>query len=464
MGELCSTQTTHYMSLISKYNIPAPRYTSYPTVPYWQKEKPSEKAWTQRFRDTFQADSGISLYIHLPFCESLCTYCGCNTRITKNHQVEGPYIETLLKEWALYQQYFDKKPVLRELHLGGGTPTFFAPERLRGLLESILKTVEIPDNHSFSFEAHPNSTTPLHLSELRALGFKRVSIGVQDTDPEILRLINRHQTWEQVQNATLAARELGYDSINFDLVYGLPKQTTANIRETFERVMTLRPERIAFYSYAHVPWIKPGQRAYSEADLPNGEEKRQLYELGRELFEKEGYTEIGMDHFALPGDDLYRSMEKGHLHRNFMGYTPLQTSLMVGIGVSSISDALGAFAQNEKVVEDYARRVNAGEFPFFRGHLLNEEDLVFRRLILDLMCRMETSWSVAENEMPALQAALYRLDELVMDGLVKIKPFHLQVLPEGRPFLRNVCMAFDARLWEEAHSNNTQQQVFSKAV
>jgi oxygen-independent coproporphyrinogen-3 oxidase len=448
------------MSLINKYNVAAPRYTSYPTVPCWQKEKPGEREWGKRVAATFGRDRRISLYVHLPFCESLCTYCGCNTRITRNHAVEHPYIEALLMEWRMYRSLFDRRPVLAELHLGGGTPTFFSPENLRFLLSSILQDVEVPADHHFSFEAHPNSTTEAHLATLYELGFRRLSIGVQDTDPEILRLINRHQTWQQVEQAARTARRIGYTSVNVDLVFGLPRQTEAQIRRTFEQVSELRPERIAFYSYAHVPWIKPGQRAFTEADLPEGEEKRRLYELGRALFEEAGYTEIGMDHFALPGDELYRALMEGGLHRNFMGYTPLHTRLLVGLGVSAISDAWTGFAQNEKKLEDYLARVRAGAFPFFRGHLHTEEDLLFRRLISDLMCRFETCWTPAEAENPDLLRGLHRMEEMVADGLLEQGPFHLRVTPMGRPFLRNLCMALDARLWREQHEGER----FSKAV
>lgn len=448
------------MSLLTKYNIAAPRYTSYPTVPYWQTEKPSERDWTKQALATFDRDGRLSLYIHLPFCESLCTYCGCNTRITRNHAVEAPYIDALLKEWRMYLRLFKKRPVLAELHLGGGTPTFFSAKNLHHLLSEILQGVSLAEDYNFSFEAHPSSTTATHLQTLFDLGFRRVSIGVQDTDAEILRLINRNQTWAQVENAVRTARAVGFTSVNIDLVFGLPRQTEAQIRHTFAQVSSLRPERIAFYSYAHVPWLKPGQRAYSEIDLPEGDAKRRLYELGRSLFEAEGYREIGMDHFALPGDALYKALEEGSLHRNFMGYTPLHTRLLVGLGVSSISDAWTGFVQNEKKLETYLERVQANEFPFFRGHLLDEEDMLFRRLITELMCRFKTYWSPSEAENPALINGLARMEALSADGLVENGPFHLRVTAKGMPFLRNICMALDARLW----ADKPEGELFSKSI
>ena len=448
------------MNLFEKYNVPAPRYTSYPTVPYWQKECPAENAWKKQAVSAFQQNGAISLYIHLPFCENLCTYCGCNKRITKQHSVEEPYIESVLKEWKMYVDLLPGRPELSELHLGGGTPTFFSPENLKYLLENILSDVDLPEQYEFGFEAHPNSTTKAHLEVLRDLGFSRLSIGVQDFAPEILEIINRRQTFEDVENVTLWARGLGYESINYDLIFGLPLQTKDHIRTTIEKVKALLPERIAFYSYAHVPWIKPSQRAYSEADLPVGPEKRALYELGRTLLQDAGYFEIGMDHFALPKDSLYKAMEAGTLHRNFMGYTPLYTTLSLALGASSISDSWGAFVQNEKKIEDYQEVVNAGRFPIIKGHILSDEDRILRRHILNIMCRYETSWDQTEYQCDALYQGLERLDTLEMDGLIKRYPYKLEVTEKGKPFIRNICMALDAHYWRK----QPEGALFSQAV
>ncbi len=452
------------VNLLDKYNVPAPRYTSYPTVPYWQKEPPDERTWIAAVQEAFEHSKELSLYIHLPFCERLCTYCGCNKRITRNHAVEGPYVDALLQEWELYLRILPAKPVVREIHLGGGTPTFFAPAQLQRLLRGILDTVSVSDRYEFGFEAHPNSTTAEHLHVLYDLGFRRLSIGVQDLDPDILALINRVQTTEQLAQLTNLARQIGYTSINYDLIFGLPRQQPHHIRRNVEWVRTWRPERLAFYSYAHVPWIKPSQRAYSEDDLPKGKAKRALYELGRQLLEEAGYAEIGMDHFALPTDSLYRAMERGTLHRNFMGYTPIYTSLTIGLGTSAISDTWTAFMQNEKRVEDWQRRVRAGRFAIMRGHLLSWDDLVLRRHILNLMCHMETSWHDRTDQNVALFAGLARVEELISDGLVRIEETstggRLVVTPKGRPFLRNVCLALDAHYWR----HQPQGQLFSQVI
>lgn len=449
--------------LIRKYNVPGPRYTSYPTVPYWQEEAPRPEVWRGHVQDAFRqsnADSGISLYLHLPFCEKLCTFCGCNKRITVNHRVETPYIESLLQEWRIYRSWFDSPPRLREIHLGGGTPTFFTPENLDHLLRSILADCEVTDDHEFGFEAHPNVTREEHMAALAALGFSRVSFGVQDFDPKVQDIINRHQTYEQTFAITEAARKHGYTSINYDLVFGLPLQTEASIRDTLDKVRTVMPERIAFYSYAHVPWVSKAQRRYTESDLPLGEAKRALYELGRELLEESGYHEIGMDHFALPEDGLYKAFTEKRLHRNFMGYTPTYTRLMIGLGMSSISDSWDAFIQNNKVVEDYQRTVATGEVPILRGHLLSPEDLVLRRHIVNIMCHFETEWSNPELQHPSLYEGLERLQEMQDDGLLVVSGDRLEVTEAGKTFIRNICMALDARLWR----HKPETELFSQVI
>jgi oxygen-independent coproporphyrinogen-3 oxidase len=446
--------------LLDKYNVAVPRYTSYPTVPYWDASCPSTGDWKGSILQAFGESREISLYLHLPFCEALCTYCGCNKRITKNHAVESPYIEAVLKEWALYRDLLPGRPILRELHLGGGTPTFFAPENLHHLLSNILKDVDLAEDYEFGFEAHPGTTSAEHLSTLRDLGFTRLSIGIQDFAPEILEIINRKQTFEDVRFVTEKARELGYESINYDLIFGLPLQTPAHIMETIRKTKALAPERIAFYSYAHVPWISPAQRAYSEDDLPKGKDKRALYELGRELLEEAGYVEIGMDHFALPKDSLYQAMQEGTLHRSFMGYTPFTTHLNLALGASSISDSWGAFVQNEKKIERYQELVNAGELPIVKGHLLTEEDRTLRQHILNIMCRYRTKWADAGLQCEALYAGLDRMDELEADGLIIRRPFELEVTDIGKPFIRNICMALDARYWRK----KPEGQLFSQAV
>jgi oxygen-independent coproporphyrinogen III oxidase len=436
--------------LIRKYNIPGPRYTSYPTVPYWNDASFSLAQWQKSFVKSFEESndkSGISLYIHLPFCESLCTFCACHKRITKQHSVERPYLEAVLKEWEMYVDLLGKKPVISELHLGGGTPTFFSPHNLKFLIEEILSKAIVGKHPEFSFEGHPNNTTTEHLEVLKQLGFTRVSFGVQDYDSKVQSAIHRIQPFENVQKVTLAARDAGYKSISHDLIFGLPFQTWKSMRQTIEKTKSLMPDRIAFYSYAHVPWVKgTGQRGFDERDLPSAEEKRALYENGKELLSEMGYVEIGMDHFALRSDTLYESMEQKKIHRNFMGYTSSSTQLMIGLGMSAISDSWYAFAQNEKSVEEYILKIEEGILPVVRGHVLNHEDLVARRHILNIMCLLETSWDDEKMNLPLMEEIVFRLNEMKKDGLIRLENKHLTVTEKGRAFVRNIAMAFDLRL------------------
>lgn len=451
-------------SIIQKYNIPGPRYTSYPTVPYWSVDSINKAQWLDSVARSFaesNEDEGISLYIHLPFCESLCTFCGCHKRITKRHSVESPYIEAVLKEWDLYLDVFQGTPRIKEIHLGGGTPTFFSPENLERLISGILEKAEKTDNYEFSFEAHPNNTTEAHLRKLYELGFRRNSFGVQDYDPLVQKTINRIQSFKQVKKVTDKSREVGYNSISHDLVFGLPHQTLNSIKDSIEKTSELLPERIAFYSYAHVPWIKGlGQRGYSEADLPKDEVKRELYEYGKKRFLELGYEEIGMDHFALKTDGLYKAVENKTLHRNFMGYTSGKTQLMVGLGMSSISDSWYSFAQNVKTVERYEAQIAKGEIPIFRGHVLSDEDLVIRKHILNIMCHFRTDFKDQAMQFPELGDTLSRLKEMEDDGLIEIGSDYLQVHEDGRPFIRNICMAFDLHLIRKA----PQTRVFSMTI
>jgi oxygen-independent coproporphyrinogen III oxidase len=451
-------------SLIQKYNVPGPRYTSYPTVPYWEENLFSLEQWKNTFIKSFNesnASEGISLYIHLPFCESMCTFCGCNKRITKNHEVENPYILAVLKEWNLYCDLLPNKPIIKEIHLGGGTPTFFSPENLETLINGIFTRAIKAKDHEFSFEGHPNNTTRRHLQTLYDLGFRRVSFGVQDYSNKVQTAIHRIQPFHNVAKVTFWAKEIGYTSIGHDLIFGLPFQTLNEVIDTIDKTKSLSPDRLAFYSYAHVPWIKGnGQRGFKGEDLPKDDEKRQLYEAGKNRLSQNNYHEIGMDHFALATDSMYDSFQKGNLHRNFMGYTSSKTQLMIGLGVSSISDSWYSFAQNEKTIEDYYKKLDNNELPIFRGHILTNEDLIIRKHILNLMCQFETSWKNDSDFFPELPEIINQLHEIETDGLVKISRQSIQVTEKGKPFVRNICMAFDLRL----KRNLPQTELFSMTV
>lgn len=491
-------------ALIKKYNVAGPRYTSYPTVPYWD-DSPSVEQWVQALKaaltESERIGRGAAMYIHIPFCESLCTYCGCNTRITKKHERGVPYVQTLIREMELYYQALGRtKPIeVAELHLGGGTPTWLTSDELKMMMEGLSQFITpfkgnlpteqgdaqslnagasqrgggseapngilgvktpIKNTYEYSFEADPRVTHHSQLTILHSLGFRRLSLGIQDFDPKVQEIVHRVQSVAQVESLTNAAREMGYTSINYDLIYGLPLQTKDSIRRTIDEVRRLKPERIAFYAYAHIPWIKPGQRKYTEADLPDGESKRQLYELGREMLEECGYREIGMDHFALETDGLWQAVQHKTLHRNFMGYMPKDVHPMLMLGCSSIGDAWTSFAQNIKEVEAYEEAVAAGKIPLYRGHQLTEEDQILRRHVLNIMTRGETDWGNAALYTPYLEEVAGKLAEPVKDGLIELGKHSAKVTETGRPFLRNLCMAFDARLARK----EPQGQVFSSTI
>lgn len=452
------------ISLIQKYNVPGPRYTSYPTVPYWKEDSFTPNLWFSSLLKTYSATNkteGISLYIHLPFCESLCTFCGCHKRITKRHEVEHPYIEAVIKEWNLYCDILPERPNIKEIHLGGGTPTFFSPENLKHLISSILAISNIAEDYEFSFEGHPNNTTKEHLQTLYDLGFRRVSFGVQDYSDKVQHAIHRIQPFHNVAKVTLWAKEIGYTSISHDLVFGLPFQTVDDVLDTIDKTNALHPDRLAFYSYAHVPWIKGnGQRGFKDEDVPKDDEKRKLYEQGKLQLSKHGFVEIGMDHFALKSDSMYQSFKEGNLHRNFMGYTTTNTKVMIGLGVSSISDSWNAFAQNEKVLEDYYTRLDKNEIPVFKGHILSEEDLIIRQHILSIMCQFETSWNDEKLQFPELTEVIDSLYEMQQDGFLELQENKLIVTENGKPFVRNICMAFDLHLKRKA----PERQLFSMTI
>lgn len=445
-----------FPELARKYDVPAPRYTSYPTVPAWE-QAPDRATWLGSVQRALAAGRGWSLYIHIPFCETLCTFCGCNTSITRNHEVEQPYVDQVLAEWATYLRAVPglAQAPLRNLHLGGGTPTFLSEASLRRLLEPILGAACRDAGFEGSVEVDPRRTSPGQLAVLRELGFDRVSLGVQDIDPEVQRVIHRVQPLEQTLAITRSARELGYASVNWDLIYGLPLQTLERMTRTVEATLQARPDRIALYSFALVPWIKPAQRIFRDEDLPVGEAKRALYERARSLLDGT-YREIGMDHFALPTDGLSEALDLGTLHRNFMGYVGMRTDLLLGLGVSAISETPEHFHQNEKVLNRYAARAVAGEVPTHRGHCLTAEDRCVREQILQLMTR----WSVdlaGDPHAPEVRAALA---EMVADGLVALEGTRVRVLQAGRPFLRNACMALDRRLVQRQPG----AKVFSQAL
>lgn len=449
--------------LIKKYNQPIPRYTSYPTVPEWQ-ENLNENDWEKIVRDSFakeNSNKGISLYIHLPFCESLCTYCGCNKKITTNHSVEVEYIEAIQQEWALYRRLMNERPIIRELHLGGGTPTFFSAVHLQKLLQIIFEDSIIHPSHTFSIEGHPNNTNEDQLRVLYNHGFRRISYGVQDNNAVVQKVINRIQPFENVKRATDLARKIGFTSVNFDLIYGLPFQTVESIEKTMQEVCELKPDRIAFYSYAHVPWTSKAQRLFDENDLPTAEQKIALYIKGSEMLMQNGYVDVGMDHFALPDDELCKARLTDQLHRNFMGYTTQLTGMLIGLGVSAISDVGIAYAQNDKTLHDYYKLLDQNKLPIKKGYFLNDEDVSFKKNILDISCRGHTSFDAGQNSLYE-QYTFPMLQKLKTDGLIEFDYVECRVTEMGHYFIRNICSAFD--LYLQRNRQQSEKKIFSSAI
>lgn len=445
--------------IIKKYNVASPRYTSYPTILDWNRKSFTENEFRKVFSEEEKGmDHSTSVYIHLPFCESLCTFCGCHKHITKRHSVEKPYVDSVLKEWEMYNELNGSPVAVNEIHLGGGTPTFFSADELKRLLTPIVKNAA--KNGLYSVEGHPNHSSEEQLQTLYDLGFKRVSFGVQDYSPTVQKAINRIQPFEQVQKVTDIARMIGFTTISHDLVFGLPKQTIEDISDTVEKTLYLRPDSISLYSYAHVPWVKgTGQRGFSEEDLPTDKEKRKLYEHAKQSLLEDGYLEIGMDHFALPTEQMAIAMKEGKLNRTFMGYTASNTDRMIGLGASAISEYGFGYAQNVKSIKDYQESIDKGELPIFKGHIHSIIDKSLKQHILNLMCNFKTEF--CDTSVVKYQVKKYSKEfkAFAADGIINQDNGKINITEEGKPFVRNVCMTLDPYNNSQLHSKR-----FSKSV
>jgi oxygen-independent coproporphyrinogen-3 oxidase len=430
--------------LLYRHSEPAPRYTSYPPVMHW-KAAPAESAWAADLIAALTPDSArLGIYVHIPFCQALCSFCGCNIRVVRNHALAAPYVDTLLREFALYRERLaGSRLCIGELHLGGGTPTFLPAEILDRLLDGILQHCEVAPDADLAIEADPRNTTHEQLAVLRRHGFTRLSLGVQDFDPRVQEIVNRVQSAEQVARVLDWARELGFTRISFDLIHGLPLQTTDSLRHTLDVTERLRPDRVSFLPYAHVPWIKPSQRQYTEADLPERRLRAQLFALGRERMSAWDMREIGMDQYALAEDPLTQALAARRLHRNFMGFTASATQALIGLGVSAIGHGAAAYAQNEKNLQQYETRVAANELALQRGHVLVSDELRIRSHLWNLLCRSQTTVSAAERHLQWWQQAQQSLLPLHRDDLVQFKGDDIIVTELGRAFLRHLCAALD---------------------
>jgi oxygen-independent coproporphyrinogen-3 oxidase len=458
------------LGLLERYDRPGPRYTSYPTAIEFHHGVRND-AYVERLARLNRAgDRPLSAYVHLPFCEERCAFCGCNVVITPHRPVASRYLEAVAQEIDLLASHLPDRRVLGQMHWGGGTPTYYNPDQLGELFARIAAQFSFTPDAELGVEIDPRVTTFAHLDRLRSLGFNRLSMGVQDFDAKVQEAVNRIQSYEQTRALIAHARELGFASINVDLIYGLPHQTVSTFAATLDQVLVLRPDRVAAYSFAFVPWMSAHMKEIDRAALPPAETKLALLAATVDAFTGAGYRSIGMDHFALPSDELARAVDTHTLHRNFMGYTVKQTSDLVAIGVSAIGDVQGAFVQNTKKLPEYYDALAAARFPIDRGYELSEDDEIRRYVITELMCNFRLDIPVVEQrfairfddyfagELRALTAAV---DSPVADGLLSVQPDRIDVHPVGRMFVRNICMVFDKYL---ASRTGGPKPVFSRTV
>ena len=423
--------------ILDKYNVSTPRYTSYPAVPYW-KNNIDQNIWIKSL-EAFNVDDGVDLYIHIPYCHKLCWYCGCNRSISRNQEKIKEYLMSVLEEWEIYRRQF-KGIKIKSIHFGGGTPNSISSENLNWLLTQF--STYFTEDFFGAAELDPRILSRDFLSVLKKFNFTRVSFGIQDFDPTVQKAINRVQPFKLVKEKTELIRELNFQSLNFDLIYGLPKQSLNSITQTLQYVDDLRPDLLALYSYAHLPKQLANQRLIEDRDLPPPEKKVELYQSAKKGLENIGYVEIGMDHFARKDSFLYQALLNRNLSRNFMGYTDKKGDVLIGLGASSISAHKGAFIQNSKVEKDYVRFISEGVLPITKGHLLNPREIFESDIISDIMCY----GSVATEKISRVgtDLVLQRIRELLDDGIVRLDDESLRATEIGKPFLRNIAFVFDS--------------------
>lgn len=453
-------------ALLEKYNRPGPRYTSYPTVPEWDDQfGPAQLQEVFREANAKPEPAPVSLYFHIPFCESLCLYCGCNVVINKKHDIALAYLDALKQEidWTSSEVLWSRK--VEQLHWGGGTPTYLTPRQIEELYSHIQKRFAFSDSAEVSIEIDPRVTSREHCDALKRSGFNRVSLGIQDFDPLVQKTINRVQPYEMTKRLFDYCREIGFESINVDLIYGLPHQTADSFSDTVGKIIDMKPDRIAVFSYAHVPWMKKQQGSFAR-HLPGSMEKFNIFARAIERLTGSGYRYIGLDHFALPEDEICRAQDERTLHRNFQGYTTKAGCELYAMGVSSISGLEDAYAQNWRDLPSYYEAIQSGMWPVMRGIRVTEEDKLRRSIINRILCHCVVVKSEIEREFNInfddhFATEIARLGELQRDGLVTLACGRIEVAPLGRIFIRNVAMVFDEYL---SKPEAQQQRVFSKTL
>jgi oxygen-independent coproporphyrinogen III oxidase len=450
--------------LLEKYNRPGPRYTSYPTAPVWKDDfGPADLEDSYARADA--AATPLSLYMHLPFCENLCLFCACNVSIQKDKSVAVPYLASLKREIEHVAGLVSKKRPVIQFHWGGGTPTYLSPAQMEDLFGHTRERFSFAPDAEIGIEVDPRVTSRAHLESLRRLGFNRLSMGIQDFQPKVQETIHRVQPYELTRDLIVTARDLGFLSLSVDLIYGLPYQTAETFKATIDQVLTLKPDRVAMFSYAHVPWLRKQQGAFAN-HLPEGREKFHIFRAGLERFLGAGYLYIGMDHFSQPGDELASAQRNRTLHRNFQGYTTKAGADLYGMGVSAISSVGDAYAQNRREIPAYQSSVAARGIATMRGYRLSDDDRLRRAVIGRLLCHtvipkreVEREFGISFDEYFA--AEISRLADAASDGLVILGRDEIRVTPLGRIFIRNVAMVFDRYIEEQKMD---QKPLFSKTL
>ncbi len=439
------------LDLVKKYSVSGPRYTSYPTAPQWVESVGGDNYRAQLKKTYADPKLPVALYVHVPFCESLCYYCGCNIQITKDHGRSQSYVDSLLSEMKATYEVLGHKQLLSHVAWGGGTPTFLSLSEIEQLQKGTFEYFTLDENAEVSIEIDPRVTTFKQLELLRELGFNRVSLGVQDFEKAVQEAVNRVQPLEQTESMLNYCRELGFKGINFDLIYGLPHQTSETFKKTIESVIRIRPDRIALYNYAHLPHMLPHQKILDAMNRPEADERLNIFTLAFENLTKAGYRTVGMDHFAVEEDELFKALDKGTLYRNFQGYTIKHGAGMIGIGASAIGEVGDAYFQNEKNPKAYEEKLLKDGLATFRGVLFTEDDRRRKWAILSLMCRFELNFEEYNTKFGGDFASLFSselesLSEFVSDGLLIKSEKELKVTERGRLFVRNIAMVFDAYL------------------
>lgn len=458
------TELVFNNDLIKKYDKSGPRYTSYPTAIQFTEDF-SEQDYYKQVALSNERNTPLSLYFHIPFCDTICYYCGCNKIVTKNRNHAQPYLDAVYKELELQGQLFKATRIVNQLHWGGGTPTFISHEQMTELMQQTRRHFTLLDDDSgeYSIELDPREVTPSSINLLRKLGFNRISLGVQDFNPKVQQAVNRIQSYKETRDVIVAARNNKFHSISLDLIYGLPFQTVESFNETVDKVLELEPDRLSVFNYAHLPEMFKTQRQIKSEDLPSAEDKLAILQQVTHKLIDAGYEFIGMDHFAKPSDELAIAQKEKNLYRNFQGYSTNSDCDLVALGITSIGKVADSYSQNIKTIKEYTDVLETGKLPIYRGVTLSQDDILRREIINQLICHFELSFKEIENDFKIdfssyFSGELEIIKEMQEDSLLELTSNKIIVLPEGKLLIRNICMVFDVYL------KSNKEQRFSKTI